>query len=352
MAQRFGANAAEIPDSLALTGTPTAPTAGGGTNTTQIATTAFVQAALAGAGSAISNPSIAHVQTNGDDGTAVIGDPSKPFATPQAAYNAGATVLCLGVGSFGGITGLSQDIMLIGCGATRSFVGNISGTAGSVYGNGEDNISVGSIYIVTPNGNDGTQAITDSYALGTDGNAGINAPTTNVSGLTTSGDAVLIAGNGGNGGNGADQSPGMGNPGTAGGRGGNGGAGGVLNVINCKIGGYMVSFGGNGGSGGNGGNSVDTAGAGGNGGDSGDAGSPGTVNIIRSHGVYTYAGAASAGTPGTGGNGLTPGNNGNAGAAGSAGILNVTEFSKVENTPTSGEALNVYQSVIAGTWNP
>jgi hypothetical protein len=37
--------------SPALTGTPTAPTAGGGTNTTQIATTAFVQSALAGAAS-------------------------------------------------------------------------------------------------------------------------------------------------------------------------------------------------------------------------------------------------------------------------------------------------------------
>lgn len=36
--------------SPALTGTPTAPTAVPATNTTQIATTAFVQAALAGAG--------------------------------------------------------------------------------------------------------------------------------------------------------------------------------------------------------------------------------------------------------------------------------------------------------------
>jgi hypothetical protein len=36
--------------SPALTGTPTAPTAAGGTNTTQIATTAFVMAAMAGAG--------------------------------------------------------------------------------------------------------------------------------------------------------------------------------------------------------------------------------------------------------------------------------------------------------------
>jgi hypothetical protein len=37
--------------SPALTGTPTAPTATAGTNTTQIATTAFVQTAAAGAGS-------------------------------------------------------------------------------------------------------------------------------------------------------------------------------------------------------------------------------------------------------------------------------------------------------------
>jgi hypothetical protein len=36
-------------NSPALTGTPTAPTAAGGTNTTQVATTAFVQTALAGA---------------------------------------------------------------------------------------------------------------------------------------------------------------------------------------------------------------------------------------------------------------------------------------------------------------
>lgn len=41
--------AAKAPlSSPALTGTPTAPTAGGGTNTTQIATTAFVQTAVAG----------------------------------------------------------------------------------------------------------------------------------------------------------------------------------------------------------------------------------------------------------------------------------------------------------------
>jgi len=44
-----GAKAVYAPlESPALTGTPTAPTAAGGTNTTQVATTAFVQAAVAG----------------------------------------------------------------------------------------------------------------------------------------------------------------------------------------------------------------------------------------------------------------------------------------------------------------
>ena len=44
-------------DSPALTGTPTAPTAATGTNTTQVATTAFVQAAAAAAvSSGINNP--------------------------------------------------------------------------------------------------------------------------------------------------------------------------------------------------------------------------------------------------------------------------------------------------------
>jgi hypothetical protein len=45
-----GTGSVVFSNSPALTGTPTAPTAGNGTNTTQIATTAFVQAALTGSG--------------------------------------------------------------------------------------------------------------------------------------------------------------------------------------------------------------------------------------------------------------------------------------------------------------
>lgn len=58
--------------SVALTGTPTAPTASNGTNTTQIATTAFVVAALAG-GIYLQNPSVA-----------LTGVPTAPTAAPGA----------------------------------------------------------------------------------------------------------------------------------------------------------------------------------------------------------------------------------------------------------------------------
>lgn len=49
--------------SPALTGTPTAPTATAGTNTTQIATTEFVQSAVSGAAGSGSNPYIKYIQT-------------------------------------------------------------------------------------------------------------------------------------------------------------------------------------------------------------------------------------------------------------------------------------------------
>jgi len=70
-------------------------------------------AALGGGGGAsISTPHVAYVQTSGNDSTAAIGDPSKPYLTAQAAYNAllptitggvTGTIFC-GVGDHGSIT--------------------------------------------------------------------------------------------------------------------------------------------------------------------------------------------------------------------------------------------------------
>lgn len=69
---------------------------------------------LLGAGGAISTPLVYYVQTNGDNGTGERGNPSKPYATAQAAYNAAATysaansnppiLIQFGVGSHTGIT--------------------------------------------------------------------------------------------------------------------------------------------------------------------------------------------------------------------------------------------------------
>lgn len=51
-------------DSPALTGTPTAPTAGSGTNTTQVATTAFVQTTVDAAVDAGTNSATADITIN------------------------------------------------------------------------------------------------------------------------------------------------------------------------------------------------------------------------------------------------------------------------------------------------
>ena len=62
-----------------FTGTPAAPTASGGTNTTQIATTAFVQTALSGVSSATP------IFGSGFDGA--VGKPVEPGARYRLAVN-------------------------------------------------------------------------------------------------------------------------------------------------------------------------------------------------------------------------------------------------------------------------
>jgi len=54
----------------------------------------------AGGGSSITGTGFAYVRTGGNDTTGTIGDPSKPYATAQAAWNLGARIFELGAGSF------------------------------------------------------------------------------------------------------------------------------------------------------------------------------------------------------------------------------------------------------------
>lgn len=56
------------------------------------------------------NDKVAYVTSSGNDSTGQIGDISFPYATMQAAYNAGATMFELGIGTFAGITALTGTI--------------------------------------------------------------------------------------------------------------------------------------------------------------------------------------------------------------------------------------------------
>lgn len=96
-------------------------------------------------GSSISTPKIAYVETNGDNGTAAIGNPALPYATAQAAYNAlaaasaGDYTLHIGAGAFAGITlavGWSANVKaIVGRGYLVSRLGGITG-AGATGGDG------------------------------------------------------------------------------------------------------------------------------------------------------------------------------------------------------------------------
>lgn len=79
-----------------LTGTPTAPTAAGGTSTTQIATTAFVQAAVVGAGGVTlgsATPAMDGTAAAGTASTAARSDHVHPTDTSRQAANTNLSAL-------------------------------------------------------------------------------------------------------------------------------------------------------------------------------------------------------------------------------------------------------------------
>jgi hypothetical protein len=116
-----------------FTGTPIAPTAGAGTNTTQIATTAFVTAALALAfpvGAIFSSTSSSNPATSLGFGT-------------WTAFGAGRTLIGAGGGFVGGATGGSADAVVASHSHTatssvtdsgHSHVGRVATTLGGSQG--------------------------------------------------------------------------------------------------------------------------------------------------------------------------------------------------------------------------
>lgn len=166
---------------------------------------ALPPAVSTGGSAAVSNPGVAYVRTGGDDDTAQVGNPAKPFATGTAAFEAGARSFDFGVGSF--------DLITDG-----------SGTALHVRGRGTQHTTVN----LTHNGEDGDKGADGSAESGNaDGGRGGDAQQTG--NLTLSSDhsalIVLVArgGNGGDGGNGINH-----------GNGGDGGHGGAWPIISMS----------------------------------------------------------------------------------------------------------------------
>ena len=291
------------------------------------------------------NPSVAYVQSNGNDGTGVPGDPSHPFATIQSAYDHEARIFVLGVGSFGDLTGLNETIQLIGIGNTQSIIGNISGTGGNIYGNGQDNVTIGSVTITATSGSNGSTGVPASSTPAGNGADGTYAPSVTIEGVSSTSDFILQAGSGGTGGYGGDAV--NGNPAITGGNGGNGGNGNVLTVKNCSITGYFVSLAGDGAAGGQGSNFTDSSDNGGTGGTGGNGGTSGVVNVINSIGGGLYAAPSNFGAGGAGGTGSSPGAAGGNGNAGNAGTID-TSFTTSATAVSNGETTNYNASLIAG----
>ena len=305
----------------------------------------------------IATPGIAYVESTGNDGTGAVGDPTLPFANLQAAYDAGARVFDIGVGTFAGLTATTLNITLLGKGATQTYVGGIYGQSGNVRGNGKDNITLSGIYVTGASGTNGADGV---FAWGlpgefgsaaTAGGQGSNCDDVMVSGLTVSADILIAGGVGGNGGYGGDVTPDFipgGIPAGNGGSGGLAGATGTLTVMDCLVNGWAAAMGGNSGNGGNGGTDHTEANHGGNGGDTPVGGNGGNVVLIRSKVAGFYAGAGSSGTPGSAGaGGGDPAAAGTPGGTGTPGNIHM-EFSKSDNGQTAGESVSFLASLITG----
>lgn len=181
----------------------------------------------------LSQPKMVYVETDGVNGTAVIGRRDKPFQTAQAAFNAanagaGDHILMFGVGSFGGITldniAWPTRIKIMG-GGRLSVIGeiNANGTPG-VFGVGAANGTNGgagpniilraenvSIQSVTSMGGEGGGSDVGTGGIGGPGGAvvvngnfylwGDQIASQGGQGGSTPFDPSGIPGNGGNGGN-------------------------------------------------------------------------------------------------------------------------------------------------------
>lgn len=118
--------ALEILNNTALTGVPTAPTAGPSVNTTQLATTAFVQTAVAGGTVAIANASDTDI-TSPAAGHVLIYDgtnswDNKPLSGDVTIDSTGAVV----------VTGVAANSIALGTDTTGNYISTVTGTANEI----------------------------------------------------------------------------------------------------------------------------------------------------------------------------------------------------------------------------
>lgn len=191
-----------------------APSSGGGAVWGAITGTLSDQTDLQAALDAIdgmSDPSVAYVRSDGDDGTGD-GTPSKPFATFQAAVNAASnfTSFDFGVGSFGDgdFTARAANISLsvTGRGSNRSDVGTLlnGGHNITIIDVGVNSLTIATLGTYKSGSHSGSVTATDIYATTIDtsgGSTGKNAGTLTISGLTRVSGNVLASGGNGDGGN-------------------------------------------------------------------------------------------------------------------------------------------------------
>jgi len=210
-----------------------------------------------GGGAAITGTGIAYVRSGGNDTTGTIGNPSLPYLTAQAAWNAGARVFELGAGSFSVThysnvaTTAEEKVFFRGVGKDRT---NVSL---NWYGEGGASGDAGG-------GGGGAGYKPSALLLGSDKSVLFN---------------VLLEGGGGGTG-------GVGTPGTEETPGGNGGSGGQgsdapnFTIFACALSSLTVQ----GGSGGTGGAGGSDGGAGG-----GSSGSSGTLGGSGDGGVFYWS---------------------------------------------------------------
>ena len=261
-------------------------------------------------GGAISNPKVAYVRSDGNNSTAVIGNPALPFVTAQAAANAmaaasgGSYTMRLGTGTFGGIIYTAQ----------------IADRLRSIIGEGP---SVSLLGGITASGANSAAGTSESVEGGFGGN-GIDINLIG-DGTVNLGDVIVSGGIGGDGSVSTD--------GESGGNGGVGGAAGALNLEGF----HLINIIADGGSGGSGASGNNTNGAGGDGGP--------VSSITLKHCTFNNL-SQGAGTGGSGAD--TVGNNGSGAAPMLVSWCDYTDINNPSEQATNLAAYIVH-SIYRGT---